>query len=48
VDATAKKAGELGGAAIVPPTNIPDMGRFAVLRDPQGAVFAVFRPAMGW
>jgi predicted enzyme related to lactoylglutathione lyase len=48
VDATAKKAGELGGAAMVPPTDIPDMGRFAVLRDPQGAVFAVFRPAMGW
>lgn len=48
VDATAKKAGELGGAAVVPPTDIPDMGRFAVLRDPQGAVFAVFRPAMGW
>ena len=48
VDATAKKTGELKGAAIVPPTDIPDMGRFAVLRDPQGAVFAVFRPAMGW
>jgi predicted enzyme related to lactoylglutathione lyase len=48
VDATAKKTGELGGAAIVPPNDIPDMGRFAVLRDPQGAVFAVFRPAMGW
>ena len=48
VDATVKKAGELGGAAIVPPTDIPDMGRFAVLRDPQGAVFAVFRPAAGW
>ena len=48
VDATVKKAGELGGAPIVPPTDIADMGRFAVLRDPQGAVFAVFRPAMGW
>jgi predicted enzyme related to lactoylglutathione lyase len=48
VDASAKKAGDLKGAAIVPPTNIPDMGRFAVLRDPQGAVFAVFRPASGW
>jgi predicted enzyme related to lactoylglutathione lyase len=48
VDAAAKKTGELKGAAIVPPTDIPDMGRFAVLRDPQGAVFAVFRPATGW
>jgi predicted enzyme related to lactoylglutathione lyase len=42
-DATAKKAGELGGGTIVPPTDIPGMGRFSVLRDPQGAVFAVYR-----
>lgn len=42
-DATARKAQELGGQAIVPPTDIPDVGRFAVLRDPQGAVFAVVR-----
>ena len=48
VDATAAKASKSGGKAIVPPTNIPDMGRFAVLSDPQGAVFAVFRPAKGW
>src|SRR5436309_2267480 len=42
-DATAKKTGELGGGAIVPPMDIPGAGRFAVLRDPQGAVFAVYR-----
>jgi len=48
VDATAAKASKSGGKAIVPPTNIPDMGRFAVLADPQGAAFAVFRPAKGW
>jgi predicted enzyme related to lactoylglutathione lyase len=48
VDATAAKASKAGGKAIVPPQNIPDMGRFAVLADPQGAVFAVFRPAKGW
>lgn len=42
-DATAKKAGELGGGAIVPPTDIPGAGRFAVLRDPQGAVFAIYK-----
>ena len=48
VDATAAKASKSGGKAIVPPQNIPDMGRFAVLADPQGAVFAVFRPAKGW
>jgi predicted enzyme related to lactoylglutathione lyase len=42
-DATAKKTGELGGGTIVPPTDIPGMGRFSVLRDPQGAVFAIYR-----
>jgi hypothetical protein len=48
VDASAAKADKSGGKTIVPPTDIPDMGRFAVLADPQGAVFAVFRPAKGW
>jgi predicted enzyme related to lactoylglutathione lyase len=44
-DAMAKKAGDLGGGTIVPPTDIPDAGRFAVLRDPQGAVFAIIKLA---
>lgn len=38
--ATAKEA---GGSLVVGPFDIPDMGRFAVLQDPQGAVFAVFQ-----
>ena len=42
-DAAAKKSAELGGGAIVPPMDIPGAGRFAVLRDPQGAVFAIYR-----
>ena len=42
-DATAKKAKELGGNTIVPPTDIPNVGRFSVVRDPQGAVFAVIK-----
>lgn len=41
-DATAAKAMELGGSVTVPPTDIPNVGRFAVLQDPQGAVFAVY------
>jgi len=48
VDAAAKKAGELGGGTMVPPTDIHGSGRFSVLQDPQGAVFAVYRPAAGW
>ncbi len=39
-DATTVLAAENGGKVIVPPTDIPP-GRFAVLSDPQGAVFGV-------
>lgn len=39
IDATAARCGELGGSVLVPPMDIPTVGRFAVLRDPQGAVF---------
>ena len=46
VDAATKKAGSLGGQAIVPPTDIAKTGRFSVIRDPQGAVFATFKPEM--
>jgi predicted enzyme related to lactoylglutathione lyase len=42
-DATEKKVRELGGKAIVPSTDIENVGRFAVLSDPQGAVFAVVK-----
>lgn len=45
-DATAGKAQKLGGGAIVPPTDIEKTGRFSVLRDPQGAVFAVIKLTM--
>jgi len=44
-DATAKTAGERGGHAIVPPTTIENVGRFAVIADPQGAVFAIIKLA---
>lgn len=41
-DATVAKAKELGGSALVEPTDIPP-GRFAVLADPQGAMFNVIK-----
>ena len=41
-DATVAKAQSLGGAVFMPPTEIPP-GRFAVLADPQGAVFNVIK-----
>jgi len=43
VDARAAAVKRLGGAVIVPPTDIPGVGRFAIASDPQGAVFALFR-----
>jgi uncharacterized protein len=41
-DEGARKTLELGGEILLPPTDVPGMGRAAVLRDPQGAVFGVF------
>lgn len=42
VDATAAEAARLGATVLKLPQDIPDTGRFAVLRDPQGALFAIF------
>ena len=39
-DAAAARAAALGGSILVPPRDIPT-GRFAALRDPQGALFSV-------
>jgi predicted enzyme related to lactoylglutathione lyase len=41
-DASAAKAKGLGATLMVGPQDIPNTGRFAILSDPQGAVFAVF------
>ena len=40
-DASVTRARELGAELLVPPTDLPDIGRFAVLQDPLGAVFQV-------
>ncbi len=45
VDASVARAQTLGAKGLHPPTDIPQVGRFAVLQDPTGAVFAVFRGA---
>ena len=44
-DATVEQAKGLGGQVLMEPMSIPEVGRMAVLRDPQGAVFAVFTSA---
>jgi hypothetical protein len=44
VDASAKKAGELGAKVMMPPMDIPTVGRIAVFQDPQGAALGLFQP----
>ena len=42
-DVMADKAAALGAAVYVKPTDIPGVGRFSVIADPQGAAFAIIR-----
>ncbi|HTQ79375.1 MAG TPA: VOC family protein [Thermoanaerobaculia bacterium] len=44
-NATAERVRELGGQVFVPPTDIPNVGRFAVTADPTGAVIAILGPS---
>lgn len=44
-DKTVARATKLGAKPMVPPTDIPDIGRFAVFVDPQGARIAIIKPA---
>lgn len=43
VDSTASKAEGLGARVLMGPMDIPNVGRFAFLQDPQGAYFYVMR-----
>jgi hypothetical protein len=45
-EATLEKAKSLGGNAITDAMDVPGVGRFAILQDPQGAVFAAIRLTM--
>ena len=47
VDATCAQAQGLGAKVLKAALDIPNVGRFAVLADPQGATFAVFTPGAG-
>lgn len=44
VDQTAMRIAQLGGRVIKQPQDIPSTGRFAVVQDPFGAMFAIFQP----
>ena len=41
--ASAAKVIDLGGTVCVPVTDIPGVGLFAVVNDPQGAVFSIIQ-----
>lgn len=45
VDGAAAKVQRLGGTMHHVPTDIPNVGRFAMVADPQGAAFYLFKPA---
>src|SRR6476646_5155513 len=44
VDAAAQKIEQAGGKTLMPPFDIPTVGRIALVSDPQGAPFYVIRP----
>jgi hypothetical protein len=46
-DASAAKTTELGGKVYMPPMDIPDVGRMAVVADPAGATLAIFAEPEG-
>lgn len=45
VDASATKVTALGGKVVMPPMDIPNIGRFSIVQDPQGATFALYKNA---
>ena len=46
-DHSVEKAKELGGTIVVPPTDIPNIGRFALFQDPTGIIFSIIAPPQG-
>ncbi|HRK41967.1 MAG TPA: VOC family protein [Gemmobacter sp.] len=47
LDASLARATELGATILQPANDVPETGRFAVLADPQGAVFGLFQMLPG-
>jgi predicted enzyme related to lactoylglutathione lyase len=45
VDATASQVFQAGGTVHRPPADIPGIGRFAIVADPQGPILALFKAA---
>jgi uncharacterized protein len=47
VDAATEGVRQAGGAVHRAPADIPEVGRFSVVADPQGAMFMLFKPSGG-
>lgn len=47
VDAVVAKVPELGGTVLLPPHDIPTVGRMTIIRDPQGAFISLITYKMG-
>lgn len=47
VDKQTARAKQLGAKVIIPPCDIPGVGRFAVIRDPQGAMLNLITYSQG-
>jgi predicted enzyme related to lactoylglutathione lyase len=47
VDASTDRLRQAGGTVHRAPADIPDVGRFSVVADPQGAIFMLFQPSGG-
>ena len=43
-DGATKKASDAGGKVLMPPFDVMDLGRMAIIQDPAGASFAVWEP----
>ena len=44
IDSCAKQTVELGGKVLVPPHNVPDVGRICAVADPTGAIVHLMQP----
>lgn len=46
VEETIGKAVSMGGKVVMPPMDVPNVGRMAVIQDPQGASLSIIKYAM--
>lgn len=45
LEKTIAHAAKLGGSSVVPPTEVPGMGHFAWIKDPEGNMFGLWKAA---